>query len=129
MGPAKGAGSGARGQAWLKDVDPAYAAQLCRVLDDNGTLPAEMVMKLVKADVPPCVPGSCKLNRRDNPSCFCCLAPAPGSFRKKGLWQKEAGLLGSLGTDPTGRARQVGGSTEEGNRRLGERERVGGCAR
>ncbi|GFH12243.1 uncharacterized protein HaLaN_07887, partial [Haematococcus lacustris] len=37
----------------------------------------------------------CKTKSKHNPSCFCGLIPAPGSFRTKGLWQKDLGSQAS----------------------------------
>ena len=89
------------------DLEPAQAAQLCSVIDETGSLPPITILELLKANVAPCAPGACKSNRKDHPGCFCCLAPALGSSRKKGLWQKESGLLGGLGPDPEDKKREV----------------------
>jgi hypothetical protein len=42
-----------------------------------------------------------------NPNCLCNLLPAPGGFRRQGLWAKEADVLGTLGPDPAETKRQV----------------------
>ena len=43
---------------------------------------------------------TCKGNPR-RPDCVCGLVPPEGSFRKKGLWRKDAdALLENLGRDP-----------------------------
>ncbi|CAI7787371.1 unnamed protein product [Closterium sp. NIES-53] len=34
----------------------------------------------------------CRVNSKDNPNCFCCLAPLPGNFRKRGLWRNISNL-------------------------------------
>ena len=50
---------------------------------------------------------ACK-GRKDNPNCLCNLIPAPGSFRRKGLWQKDSSALLSLeGPDPADTQRKV----------------------
>ncbi len=50
---------------------------------------------------------ACK-GRKDNPNCLCNLIPAPGSFRRKGLWQKDSSALLSLeGPDPADLQRKV----------------------
>ncbi len=89
-------------------VDAARASQLCDDIEREGRLPSDEVLSLLRLDGPTCSPP-CKANRKDHPGCFCCLAPAVGSFRKKGLWQKDAGLLGSLGQDPALLERKVSG--------------------
>jgi len=43
-----------------------------------------------------------------NPNCLCNLLPAPGGFRRAGLWAKEGDVVGTLGPDPGVRARKVG---------------------
>ena len=93
--------------ASLADLGPAQAAQLCSAIEATNALPPAQILELLKANAPPCAPIACKSNRKDHPGCFCCLAPAHGSSRKKGLWQREAGLLGALGPDPEERKRQV----------------------
>lgn len=71
-----------------------------------GTVSAEEKRRLALADAGPC-DGACKANTKANPSCFCGWVPAEGSFRKKGLWQKEPALLAGLGADPRAALRQV----------------------
>ena len=89
-------------------LTPERALQLREQLDKEGKLPDGIVLEIVRGDYPPCCPpNSCKANRKDNPSCFCGLVPHAGSFRKKGLWQKETSLLNSLGADPEAQKRQV----------------------
>lgn len=46
-------------------------------------------------------------NKAGNPNCLCNLIPAPGSFRRQGLWAKETDVVGTLGPDPAARARKV----------------------
>ncbi|KAF5832457.1 hypothetical protein DUNSADRAFT_11624 [Dunaliella salina] len=66
----------------------------------SGSLPAEQKLRLVKGDVPACVPGTCKANNKANPNCLCGWVPAESGYKKKGLWQRETGILSSFGTDP-----------------------------
>lgn len=42
-----------------------------------------------------------------NPNCLCNLVPAPGGFRRQGLWTKAADVLGTLGPDPAANLREV----------------------
>ncbi len=46
--------------------------------------------------------------RNSNPNCLCHLLPAPGSFRRQGLWAKEANVVGTLGPEPGTTKRAVG---------------------
>ena len=50
--------------------------------------------------------GACK-SRKDNPNCLCGVVPAAGSFRRKGLWQKEPQGLMHLGANPSDQKREV----------------------
>ena len=72
----------------------------------NGALDPRSILNLLSADAPPC-PSTCKANRKESPNCLCGLVPAPGSFRKKGLWQKESLQLRDMGQDPAEQAREV----------------------
>ena len=49
---------------------------------------------------------NCKC-KKDSPTCLAGLIPAPGSFRKKGLWQKNIHSYVQLGCDPAELARTV----------------------
>ncbi|KAK9809511.1 hypothetical protein WJX73_006526 [Symbiochloris irregularis] len=69
---------------------------------------------------PPCpdpYDKACK-NRKDNPNCFCGLIPAEGSYRRKGLWQKDAEALLVLGEDPS-KSKREAPDTPVGLRNLG----------
>lgn len=50
-----------------------------------------------------------------NPSCLCNLLPAPGGFRRQGLWAKQADVLGTLGRDPAETKRKVRGGLLRGH--------------
>lgn len=60
-----------------------------------------------------CVQPACSSHPRSKTcksksiDCVCGLLPAENGFRKKGLWQKDASLLASLGRDPAEDVRQV----------------------
>ncbi|KAG1677224.1 hypothetical protein FOA52_013422 [Chlamydomonas sp. UWO 241] len=101
-------------------LDLGRASELCQCIEAEGSLPACTVLELLHADAPPCAPPCSKSqhSRRDNPSCFCNMVPQPGGFKKKGIWQKNAGLLAKLGGDPTGEARPDP-ATPAGLRNLG----------
>lgn len=49
---------------------------------------------------------ACK-GKKDNPNCLCGVIPTPGSYRRKGLWQKEPDAITSLGSAPSSEKRQV----------------------
>ena len=80
------------------DLDLATAIQYREMMDQRGgSLPLAVVLDLVMGEVQLC-PASCKGKNKDNPNCLCGLIPAEGSWRKKGLWQKEETLVASLDT-------------------------------
>lgn len=87
----------------------ASARELLELLDAGKELPRAALERLHRMGQPLCAP-SCgakgSKGARDNPECFCALLPAPGTFRRKGLWQKEPALA-SLGQDPATQARVV----------------------
>ena len=78
---------------------------LCELKANKGSIDLHRIEQLVTSDVAPCY-RACKSNVR-NPSCFCGLVPPEGGFRKKGLWQKDSAVLGSIGRDPKEDAREV----------------------
>lgn len=57
----------------------------------------------------PVCDGACRGNDKANPHCLCGWVPVGSGFRKKGLWQKEPGLLSGLGVDPRANIRGVRG--------------------
>eukprot|EP00983_Pelagomonas_calceolata_P049865 1141694-Pelagomonas_calceolata.AAC.1 len=75
---------------------------------ETGSLPAEQKLRLALegSPAPACV-GSCRGNKT-NPNCLCGWVPGESGFKKKGLWQRESGLLSSLGADPRVNIRGVG---------------------
>ncbi|KAJ9528051.1 hypothetical protein QJQ45_005666 [Haematococcus lacustris] len=84
-----------RGGPAASDPDNLSADAASELLRDlEHALPLRKLLWLAKADCPPC-DGSCKTKSKHNPSCFCGLIPAPGSFRTKGLWQKDLGSQAS----------------------------------
>ena len=50
---------------------------------------------------------SCKC-KKDNPFCLTNIIPAPGGYRKKGLWQRDSAALLTHGADPARLTREVG---------------------
>lgn len=98
-------------------LDADAARSLIHQLDQTGQLPQDVILKLLRCDQPPC-PPSCKQPRKDNPCCMCGLVPARGSFRRKGLWQKEPAALMRLGPDPS-QARRATSQTPAGLNNLG----------
>ncbi|KAJ0231428.1 hypothetical protein HA466_0300740 [Hirschfeldia incana] len=62
---------------------------------------------------------TCRVNTRDNPNCFCSLAPPPNGTRKSGLWQKTSEIIQSLGPDLSSNRRHSPQSTPAGLTNLG----------
>lgn len=89
-------------------LDANEARLALQLLDLDEQLPWETLLKVFKLGQTPCPPacGTKGKGSKDNPECFHGLMPAEGSFRKKGLWQKEP-ILGQLGHDPADDKRQV----------------------
>ena len=75
---------------------------------EAGDLSREELLGLLDAAQQACdlYDKACK-GKKDNPNCLCGLIPAPGSSRRKGLWQKEPETLVSFGADPLNDKRQV----------------------
>ncbi|KAL4440027.1 hypothetical protein ABPG75_003028 [Micractinium tetrahymenae] len=93
------------------EVNGEEAAALKALLETGtgplGGLTDAQVLRVLKADNP-CeglYSKACK-SKAGNPNCLCNLIPAPGSFRRQGLWAKEADVVGTLGPDPAARARK-----------------------
>jgi hypothetical protein len=101
----------ARGRKGAQDeaITPADARRLIAIKNETGRFPSEDLLRLLGCDQPVCTHG-CPKPRKDNPNCLCGLTPAPGSFRKKGLWTKEPAALAQLGPDPNLWKRQVRGA-------------------
>ena len=75
---------------------------------ESGRLGHKDLLKLVEADQEPCaVDDKTYKGRKDNPNCLVGLVPAPGGFRRKGLWQKEPEAIAGLGYDPNDLRREV----------------------
>ncbi|WIA08663.1 hypothetical protein OEZ85_008090 [Tetradesmus obliquus] len=89
-------------------LDANEARLALQLLDLDQQLPRETLLKVFKLGQTPCPPacGTKGKGSKDNPECFHGLMPAEGSFRKKGLWQKEP-ILGQLGHDPADDKRQA----------------------
>ena len=86
-------------------VAPELARHLKRNIEEGRSLSAADVLQLLRVEGPGCPPG-CK-GRKASPYCLCGIVPATGSFRRKGLWQKDPEAMLSLGPDPATRAREV----------------------
>eukprot|EP00882_Tetradesmus_deserticola_P026693 GHRQ01029473.1.p1 GENE.GHRQ01029473.1~~GHRQ01029473.1.p1 ORF type:complete len:230 (+),score=20.58 GHRQ01029473.1:304-993(+) len=90
-------------------LDANEARLALQLLDRNEQLSEETLLKVFRLGQTPC-PPACGIKpskgSKDNPECFHGLMPAEGSFRKKGLWQKEP-VLGQLGHDPADDKRPV----------------------
>ncbi|KAL4524346.1 hypothetical protein Ndes2437B_g05121 [Nannochloris sp. 'desiccata'] len=87
-------------------ITGSQALQLKARLDAGGTLDDETLLKLLRADVP-CeglYSKACK-SKGQNPNCLCNIIPAPGAFRRAGLWAKNSDVTAGLGFDPSDRRR------------------------
>ena len=80
------------------------AASLRQALNSGENLCHQQLLTILHANQ--ACDSSCK-GKRDNPNCLCGLVPAPGSFRRKGLWQKEPKGLQQIGADPAEVKKQV----------------------
>lgn len=80
------------------------AASLKQELSNGANLSQQHLLNILRADQT--CDSACK-GRKDNPNCLCGLVPAPGSFRRKGLWQKEPQGLQQIGADPNDLKKQV----------------------
>ena len=82
-----------------EDIAAASKRAIDGTLDDTGRLLLFLSGAGGGSGLVRCGP-SCKGNPR-RPDCVCGLVPPEGSFRKKGLWRKDAdALLENLGRDP-----------------------------
>lgn len=73
-------------------------------MHNAGRVSEDDRLKMFRIDAPKC--GSCRLNNRESPNCFCGLIPQQNSWRKSGLWQKTEDILASLGDDPSWKLRK-----------------------
>lgn len=73
--------------------------KLCRKIHSTGQVTEDDVNELYMVCKPVC--QGCRVNRKDNPNCFCGLAPPPNGSRKSGLWQSTSEILLSFGDDPS----------------------------
>jgi ubiquitin carboxyl-terminal hydrolase 48 len=96
----------AKGRADAVDADEAR--EVLQTLECGAPPPPETLLKVFRLNMGPCSASCGKGGKgsKDNPCCFHGLLPAEGSFRKKGLWQKEP-VLGQLGFDPADDKRMV----------------------
>lgn len=101
---APGKGKKAKSATTLNSVEALRLK--CRI--EAGDLSRAALLDLLSATQQACdlYDKACK-GKKDNPNCLCGLVPAPGSSRRKGLWQKEPDALISLGADPLNDKRQV----------------------
>ena len=102
----KGRASAGKGKQPV-GIELQAAVRLLQQLEAGHTVSDGELLHVLGVPAPPCpdpYDKGCKF-RKDNPNCFCGLVPAHGSFRRKGLWQKE-GVL-ALGDDPAKGKREV----------------------
>lgn len=85
-------------------LDIREALSLKQDLNVGQAVSQQQILHILQADRH--CDGACK-SRKDNPSCLCGVVPAAGSFRRKGLWQKEPQGLMHLGANPSDQKRQV----------------------
>lgn len=89
-------------------IGPERAEELSKQIKKHGCLDIDSLLEVLSANQAPCdASAPCKDNKKSNPNCLCALAPLVGSYRKKGLWAKDAASLSSLGDDPAKLARMV----------------------
>ncbi|KAL0721174.1 hypothetical protein Bca4012_035773 [Brassica carinata] len=74
------------------------SSQILRKIHEANDISDEDLNHLFMTRKPLCQ-SPCRVNTRDNPNCFCALAPPPNGTRKSGLWQKTSDLIHSLGPD------------------------------
>ncbi|KAH7859363.1 hypothetical protein Vadar_000087 [Vaccinium darrowii] len=74
-------------------------SEIFRKIHSTGQVTEDDVNELYMICKPVC--QGCRINRKDNPNCFCGLAPPPNGSRKSGLWQNTSEILLSLGDDPS----------------------------
>lgn len=75
---------------------------------EQGQLSKDRLLSLLNANQDACdlYDKACK-GKKDNPNCLCGLIPAPGGYRRKGLWQKDPESFACLGDNPLDDKRQV----------------------
>lgn len=96
---------GRKGKAKNDEIEAAEAQEALSRIDCQQSVSEELLQKVHKLQV--FCPSACGTKgSKDNPLCFCGLIPQEGSFRKKGLWQKEP-VLGQIGRDPAEDRRKV----------------------
>ncbi|KAL0862811.1 hypothetical protein Bca101_041929 [Brassica carinata] len=74
------------------------STQILRKIHEANDITDEDLNHLFMTRKPLCQ-SPCRVNTRDNPNCFCALAPPPNGTRKSGLWQKTSEIIQSLGPD------------------------------
>jgi hypothetical protein len=84
-----------------EEVEPDEAREVLQLLEAGAAPPLDTLAKVFRLNVACAASCGEKGSRgaKDTPCCVHGLVPAEGSFRKKGLWQKEP-ALGTLGHDP-----------------------------
>lgn len=85
-------------------LDIREALSLKQDLNSGQAVSQQQTLHILQADRH--CDGACK-SRKDNPNCLCGVVPAAGSFRRKGLWQKEPQGLMHLGGNPSDQKRHV----------------------
>eukprot|EP00878_Enallax_costatus_P034741 GHUV01038570.1.p1 GENE.GHUV01038570.1~~GHUV01038570.1.p1 ORF type:complete len:164 (-),score=25.07 GHUV01038570.1:372-863(-) len=77
-------------------------------IDHGRQVSEELLLKAQRLhqSCPPNCGSKGSKGSKDNPQCFCALIPPEGSYRKKGLWQKEI-VVGEIGRDPAEDKRKV----------------------
>lgn len=96
--------TGAKNSVGKAGLSVELAADLKQALNSGQQLDVEQLLSILHADQH--CDSSCK-GKKDSPNCLCCLVPAPGSFRRKGLWQKEPQGMQQIGADPADSRKQV----------------------
>ncbi|KAI8561630.1 hypothetical protein RHMOL_Rhmol04G0355400 [Rhododendron molle] len=81
------------------DDNAQPTSEIFRKIHSTGQVTEDDVNELYMVCKPVC--QGCRVNRKDNPNCFCGLAPPPNGSRKSGLWQSTSEILLSFGDDPS----------------------------
>ncbi|KAG5555021.1 hypothetical protein RHGRI_012533 [Rhododendron griersonianum] len=81
------------------DDNSQPTSEIFRKIHSTGQVTEDDVNELYMVCKPVC--QGCRVNRKDNPNCFCGLAPPPNGSRKSGLWQSTSEILLSFGDDPS----------------------------
>jgi hypothetical protein len=87
-------------------IDYSVAEGFLRKLNNGESLSEQERLQVLLGSNTTCS-ATCKSKQEKNPNCLCCLIPAPNSYKKTGLWQKDTAVATSMGPDPADEKREV----------------------